>query len=154
MVVRDTSHLLTPFQAIWNPTWGSQHTPSRPRVWNHLNSNSALQYELVKWGMDGKRCYCFYWQFLHRLMWLIIVLQADIYTDSSGACAAFISNVDDKNDKKVVFRNASYHLPAWSVSILPDCKNVVFNTAKVGYLCFLFTHSNWHISLTKQLYHV
>ncbi|KAL2347190.1 hypothetical protein Fmac_001190 [Flemingia macrophylla] len=46
-------------------------------------------------------------------------------------CAAFISNVDDKNDKTVQFRNASYHLPAWSVSILPDCMNVVFNTAKV-----------------------
>jgi hypothetical protein len=27
-------------------------------------------------------------------------------------------------------------LPAWSVSILPDCKNAVYNTAKVGYLCF------------------
>ncbi|MCH98382.1 beta-galactosidase 10, partial [Trifolium medium] len=55
---------------------------------------------------------------------------ADVYTDSSGACAAFIANVDDKNDKTVEFRNASYHLPAWSVSILPDCNNVVFNTAK------------------------
>lgn len=63
------------------------------------------------------------------------VLQADVYTDSSGACAAFISNVDDKNDKTVEFRNASFHLPAWSVSILPDCKNVVFNTAKVCYCC-------------------
>nr|KYP61873.1 Beta-galactosidase 3 [Cajanus cajan] len=58
-------------------------------------------------------------------------VEADVYTDPSGACAAFISNVDDKNDKTVEFRNASYHLPAWSVSILPDCKNVVFNTAKV-----------------------
>lgn len=60
-------------------------------------------------------------------------MQADVYTDSSGACAAFIANVDDKNDKTVKFKEASYHLPAWSVSILPDCKNVVFNTAKVGY---------------------
>ncbi|KAB1210500.1 Beta-galactosidase 3 [Morella rubra] len=57
--------------------------------------------------------------------------EADVYTDSSGACAAFISNMDEKNDKTVEFQNASYHLPAWSVSILPDCKNVVFNTAKV-----------------------
>jgi len=24
-----------------------------------------------------------------------------------------------------------YKLPAWSVSILPDCKNVVLNTAQV-----------------------
>ncbi|GMN33171.1 hypothetical protein TIFTF001_004011 [Ficus carica] len=58
--------------------------------------------------------------------------EADVYTDSSGACAAFISNTDDKDDKMVEFRNSSYHLPAWSVSILPDCKNVVFNTAKIG----------------------
>lgn len=58
--------------------------------------------------------------------------EADVYADPSGACAAFLSNTDDKNDKIVVFRNVSYHLPAWSVSILPDCKNVAFNTAKVG----------------------
>lgn len=59
-------------------------------------------------------------------------LEADVFTNSYGACAAFIANMDDKNDKTVEFRNMSYHLPAWSVSILPDCKNVVFNTAKVG----------------------
>ncbi|KOM41238.1 hypothetical protein LR48_Vigan04g143600 [Vigna angularis] len=59
-------------------------------------------------------------------------VEADVYTDSSGACAAFISNSDDKNDRTVEFRNTSYSLPAWSVSILPDCKNVVFNTAKVN----------------------
>ncbi|XP_010521248.1 PREDICTED: beta-galactosidase 10 [Tarenaya hassleriana] len=58
-------------------------------------------------------------------------LEADVYTDSSGACAAFLSNTGNKTDMTVVFRNASYHLPAWSVSVLPDCKNVVFNTAKV-----------------------
>ncbi|WJX34747.1 Beta-galactosidase 10 [Trifolium repens] len=58
-------------------------------------------------------------------------VEADVYTDSSGACAAFIANIDDKNDKTVEFRNTSYHLPAWSVSILPDCRNVVYNTAKV-----------------------
>ncbi|GFQ08892.1 beta-galactosidase 10 [Phtheirospermum japonicum] len=57
--------------------------------------------------------------------------EADVFEDASGACAAFISNTDDKNDKTVVFRNTSVYLPAWSVSILPDCKNVVFNTAKV-----------------------
>ncbi|KAM7260342.1 hypothetical protein ACFE04_016083 [Oxalis oulophora] len=57
--------------------------------------------------------------------------EVDVYTDASGPCAAFISNTDDKNDKIVEFRNVSYSIPAWSVSILPDCKNVVFNTAKV-----------------------
>ncbi|KAL5570284.1 hypothetical protein UlMin_026859, partial [Ulmus minor] len=32
----------------------------------------------------------------------------------------------------VFFNNLHYDLPAWSVSILPDCRNVVFNTARVG----------------------
>lgn len=64
-----------------------------------------------------------------------LVLQADVYEDASGACAAFLANMDDKNDKVVQFRHISYNLPAWSVSILPDCKNVVFNTAKVS-VCF------------------
>ncbi|KAE8709943.1 Beta-galactosidase 3 [Hibiscus syriacus] len=59
-------------------------------------------------------------------------LEADVYDDGSGVCAAFLSNMDDKTDMNIVFRNVSYHLPAWSVSILPDCKNVAFTTAKVG----------------------
>jgi hypothetical protein len=59
------------------------------------------------------------------------LLQADIYTDQSGGCVAFLANIDSDKDKVVTFRNRQYDLPAWSVSILPDCKNVVFNTAKV-----------------------
>ncbi|GMI68588.1 Arabidopsis thaliana beta-galactosidase 10, beta-galactosidase 10 [Hibiscus trionum] len=58
--------------------------------------------------------------------------EVDVYEDGSGLCVAFLANMDNKTDKNVVFRNVSYHLPSWSVSILPDCKNVVFNTAKVG----------------------
>ncbi|CAN1770988.1 Beta-galactosidase 10 [Linum perenne] len=57
--------------------------------------------------------------------------EADVYADASGACVAFLANSDVQNDMTVIFRNASYYLPAWSVSILPDCKNEVFNTAKV-----------------------
>lgn len=65
------------------------------------------------------------------MVYPIINFQADVYTGSSGSCAAFLSNSDDKNDKTAVFQNMTYHLPAWSVSILPDCKNEVFNSAKV-----------------------
>ncbi|KAJ8477034.1 hypothetical protein OPV22_020761 [Ensete ventricosum] len=57
--------------------------------------------------------------------------EADIFEDSSGKCVAFLANVDEQNDTSVIFQNVSYNIPAWSVSILPDCKNVVFNTAKV-----------------------
>ncbi|KAI3706395.1 hypothetical protein L6452_24105 [Arctium lappa] len=58
-------------------------------------------------------------------------LEASVYKTSSG-CAAFLANVDTKSDATVNFKGNSYHLPAWSVSILPDCKNVVFNTAKIN----------------------
>ncbi|KAF8027468.1 hypothetical protein BT93_E0389 [Corymbia citriodora subsp. variegata] len=57
--------------------------------------------------------------------------EVDVY-NSSGSCVAFLASIDDKEDKTVQWQNMSYHLPAWSVSILPDCKNVVFNTAKVS----------------------
>jgi hypothetical protein len=45
--------------------------------------------------------------------------------------------VGTQSDATVNFNGNSYHLPAWSVSILPDCKNVVLNTAKV---CLMSLH--------------
>jgi hypothetical protein len=57
-------------------------------------------------------------------------LQAHVYKTGS-VCAAFLANIDDQSDKTVTFNGKAYKLPAWSVSILPDCKNVVLNTAQV-----------------------
>ncbi|WCJ43523.1 Beta-galactosidase [Euphorbia peplus] len=58
--------------------------------------------------------------------------QAHVYTAESGECAAFLANYDAKSAARVLFNNMHYNLPPWSISILPDCRNVVFNTAKVG----------------------
>ncbi|AES95050.1 putative beta-galactosidase [Medicago truncatula] len=58
--------------------------------------------------------------------------QAYVYTTESGDCSAFLSNYDSKSSARVMFNNMHYNLPPWSVSILPDCRNAVFNTAKVG----------------------
>ncbi|KAI5070792.1 hypothetical protein GOP47_0015135 [Adiantum capillus-veneris] len=58
--------------------------------------------------------------------------EGHIYTNGHDICAAFLANIDTKADATVTFRGLSYHLPAWSVSILPDCKKVVFNTAQVN----------------------
>lgn len=52
---------------------------------------------------------------------------------SQSGCSAFLANIDEHNSASVKFLGQSYTLPPWSVSILPDCKNTVFNTAKV---CF------------------
>ncbi|KAK9164253.1 hypothetical protein Syun_005155 [Stephania yunnanensis] len=57
--------------------------------------------------------------------------QAHVFSSRSG-CAAFLANYDVKSASRVIFNNMHYNLPPWSISILPDCKNVAFNTAKVG----------------------
>ncbi|XP_071723049.1 beta-galactosidase-like isoform X2 [Rutidosis leptorrhynchoides] len=51
---------------------------------------------------------------------------------SKSSCAAFLANYDPKSTATVKFANSQYYLPAWSVSILPDCKTEVYNTARLG----------------------
>ncbi|KAK1360624.1 Beta-galactosidase 5 [Heracleum sosnowskyi] len=57
--------------------------------------------------------------------------QAHVFSGGHGNCAAFLTNIDSNAAARVIFNNMHYDLPPWSVSILPDCRNVVFNTAKV-----------------------
>lgn len=54
-----------------------------------------------------------------------------MYSSESRDCAAFLANYDTQSAARVLFNNMHYNLPPWSISILPDCRNVVFNTAKV-----------------------
>ncbi|KAM7514821.1 hypothetical protein LguiA_004404 [Lonicera macranthoides] len=56
---------------------------------------------------------------------------AYVYQGNSGECAAFLVNTNGKN-VTVQFQNSSYVLPPRSISILPDCKTVIFNTATVS----------------------
>ncbi|KAK3008150.1 hypothetical protein RJ639_015129 [Escallonia herrerae] len=58
--------------------------------------------------------------------------QAHVFSSNAGDCAAFLSNYHFDSAARVTFRNMQYKLPPWSISILPDCKNVAFNTAQVG----------------------
>ncbi|CAN6984548.1 hypothetical protein BRARA_A00214 [Brassica rapa] len=58
--------------------------------------------------------------------------QAHVYSSESGECSAFLANYDTESAARVLFNNVHYNLPPWSISILPDCRNAVFNTAKVG----------------------
>uniref|UniRef100_A0A6N2MA49 Beta-galactosidase n=1 Tax=Salix viminalis TaxID=40686 RepID=A0A6N2MA49_SALVM len=54
-----------------------------------------------------------------------------IYSKEGGS-SCFLANVDPGNDKTINFQGMNYTVPAWSVSILPDCQNVAYNTAKVS----------------------
>ncbi|KAD6794705.1 hypothetical protein E3N88_05601 [Mikania micrantha] len=58
--------------------------------------------------------------------------KAYVYNYKAGGCAAFLSNNNRDAYATVNFRNQRYNIPPWSISILPDCKNTVYNTARVG----------------------
>eukprot|EP00250_Pteridium_aquilinum_P019180 c24335_g1_i2 orf=205-1551(+) len=63
----------------------------------------------------------------------------------SGVCASFLANIDTSSNVNVQFNGQTYELPPWSVSILPDCKNVAFNTAKVCFIDYLGLVFDWLI---------
>ncbi|XP_020215011.2 beta-galactosidase 13 [Cajanus cajan] len=50
----------------------------------------------------------------------------------SHLCAAFITNNHTKTPTTINFRGTDYYLPPRSISILPDCKTVVFNTQNIA----------------------
>ncbi|CAN0892302.1 Beta-galactosidase 16 [Linum grandiflorum] len=56
---------------------------------------------------------------------------AYVFRGASGECTAFLVNKNRTQVARVVFQNTTYVLPRRSISILPDCKTVAFNTAKL-----------------------
>ncbi|KVH94050.1 hypothetical protein Ccrd_003907 [Cynara cardunculus var. scolymus] len=58
-------------------------------------------------------------------------MQVTTYKTSDGS-GCFLSNTNTTADAMVNFQGAWYDVPAWSVSVLPDCKNEAYNTAKVN----------------------
>ncbi|XP_051139234.1 beta-galactosidase 16-like [Andrographis paniculata] len=60
--------------------------------------------------------------------------RAYVYSGDERKCAAFLVNAD-RNNTDIKFQNRTYRLPAESISILPDCNIVSFNTAKVAAKC-------------------
>ncbi|KDP29649.1 hypothetical protein JCGZ_18811 [Jatropha curcas] len=46
-------------------------------------------------------------------------------------CAAFLTNNDTREGSFVKFRGKEFYLPPRSISVLPDCKTVVFNSMQV-----------------------
>lgn len=64
----------------------------------------------------------------------MVSFQSHVFRSRKGACAAFLANYDSISSASVHFGGMHHILPPWSISILPDCKNVVFNTARVSSL--------------------
>ena len=49
----------------------------------------------------------------------------------NNLCVAFLTNNHSKIETTLNFRGKEFYLPAHSISVLPDCKTVVFNTQHV-----------------------
>ncbi|CAH8271756.1 unnamed protein product [Arabidopsis lyrata] len=58
-------------------------------------------------------------------------IKATIYTTKEGS-SCFIGNVNATANALVNFKGKDYHVPAWSVSVLPECDKEAYNTAKVN----------------------
>jgi len=54
-----------------------------------------------------------------------------VYWPNPETCAAFLANYDPQLQVTVTYDGLSYDLPPLSISILPDCRTEVYNTAKV-----------------------
>jgi len=86
-----------------------------------------------------------------ELLSFIIIVQAHVFKSKSGACAAFLGNYNPKAFATVAFGNMHYNLPPWSISILPDCKNTVYNTARVRKKMKLLFQMTYQIYVIKMV---
>ncbi|KAI3949814.1 hypothetical protein MKW92_040004 [Papaver armeniacum] len=50
----------------------------------------------------------------------------------NGTSSCFFSNANETSDAEVTFEGTKLVVPAWSVSVLSDCRNEDYNTAKVN----------------------
>uniref|UniRef100_M1A6L4 beta-galactosidase n=1 Tax=Solanum tuberosum TaxID=4113 RepID=M1A6L4_SOLTU len=66
-------------------------------------------------------------------------LEITVYENTAEhMCAAFLTNNHTTQPSNITFRGAAYYLPEKSVSILADCKTVIYNTQTVNKSTFLF----------------
>ncbi|KAK7836485.1 beta-galactosidase 16 [Quercus suber] len=94
----------------------------RQPKWGHLKELHAAIKLCLKPLLSG----------VHSTFPLGQLQEAYVFKGNSEKCAAFLVNNDNERNATVHYENSTYELPPESVSILPDCKIVAFNTAKVG----------------------
>ncbi|KAG6503820.1 hypothetical protein ZIOFF_036144 [Zingiber officinale] len=95
---------------IWMPTWG------------HLRELHAVikqSQEALLWGMYTNSS-------------LGQQQEAHVFETDSGQCVAFLVNSDKRNAAALHFRKTIYRIPARSISVLPNCKDVAFSTGQVS----------------------
>ncbi|XP_043714479.1 beta-galactosidase 13-like [Telopea speciosissima] len=85
-------------------------------------------------------------------------LEARVYENpGTNDCAAFLSNSDFRVPAIAKFRDRDYYLPAHSISILPDCKTLVYNTQTIvaqhnerGFRVSEVANTNLHWQMSQE----
>lgn len=67
---------------------------------------------------------------MQSIYWSHFNLKASVYS-YQGKSVCFLGNANTSDAFTVEFENTNYTVPAWSVTILPDCFTEAYNTAKV-----------------------
>ncbi|KAB2600429.1 hypothetical protein D8674_010700 [Pyrus ussuriensis x Pyrus communis] len=95
--------------------------PRDPK-WSHLKDlHKALKLsrKALLWGVSG-------------VQKIRVDTEVHFYEmPATNTCPAFVTNNNFKTEATVNWRGVDYYLPPRSISILPDCKTVVFNTQRI-----------------------
>ncbi|KAL5056407.1 hypothetical protein RYX36_037089 [Vicia faba] len=114
----------------------SLNKPYKPSMWTESWSGWQPKYSHLKdLHKVIKRCEHALVSSVPTVTSLGTYQQAHVFSAGTAGCAAFLANYHVQSAATVVFNNKHYDLPPWSISILPDCKTSVFNTAKVRISC-------------------
>ncbi|KAL5539280.1 hypothetical protein UlMin_046049 [Ulmus minor] len=102
----------------------------------HGHGVDKNKYEAARWYLKAAEG-----GYLHAMY--IIYLCYSFGEDGGFLVAVIPCKLQSKQICKSVFGNMHYNLPPWSISILPDCKNTIYNTARRVRLCFCFNQLLW-----------
>ncbi|GLT75061.1 hypothetical protein SLA2020_468120 [Shorea laevis] len=94
--------------------------PNQPK-WGHLRELHRVLMSMETVLTQGERTTTEYGK----------LLDGTVFT-YQGKCVCFLGNANANKDMTVNFQGEEYVVPAWSVTILDDCYQEVYNTAKVN----------------------
>lgn len=70
-------------------------------------------------------------------IFIFIFIQATVFVNGQTT-SCFFSNKNTSSDAIIKYEDMNIIVPAWSVSIFPDCQTEAYNTAKVNKI-YLYT---------------
>ncbi|GAU33634.1 hypothetical protein TSUD_310420 [Trifolium subterraneum] len=132
--------------SIWTENWTAQYRVFGDPISQRSAEDIAFSAPLDEYGLERQPK----WSHLKDVHKAVLLCRKAILTGvptvqrlntfheirvfenpKANICAAFITNNHTTEAATINFRGSNYFLPAHSISVLPDCKTVVYNTQSV-----------------------